>query len=255
MKMAVIIGKGDSMLPQVHPHPTKLFTLAVLFALGALLSLVLMSSTAFASGGPTVTTNSASTVTVTRATLMGSVNPNGSSTTYHFDYATDAYYTANGNTYSSTTATFSAGSGALPLSKSATLISLSPGTEYHFRIEATNSGGTAYGADHTLATGLSNTGSPVISGTYAVGQTLSAPSGSWSPSATMYRYVWIRCTANGLSCSQISATTTITSSPTDNYTLTSSDMGWTVESMVEAHSAIDQFNSDDAPSVPTGIVS
>lgn len=59
----------------------------------------------FASGlAPAATTGAASQITVSAAQLSASVNPNGSATTYAFQYGT----TTN---YGSQTATASAGSG------------------------------------------------------------------------------------------------------------------------------------------------
>ncbi|MFZ0888651.1 MAG: glycoside hydrolase domain-containing protein [Candidatus Binataceae bacterium] len=96
---------------------------------------------------PTATTNSATKVTWSSATLNGTVNPNGSSTTAYFQWGTSTSY---GNTTSSQ----SIGSGASSVAISANLSSLTAGTTYHFRMVATNSAGTAYGADATFATVL-----------------------------------------------------------------------------------------------------
>ncbi len=98
-------------------------------------------------GKPTATTNSATKVTWSSATLNGTVNPNGSSTTAYFQWGTSTSY---GNTTSSQ----SIGSGASSVAISANLSSLTAGTTYHFRMVATNSAGTAYGADATFATVL-----------------------------------------------------------------------------------------------------
>jgi len=94
---------------------------------------------------PTVTTGSASTVTSTSATLNGAVNPNGSTTTYYFEYGTTASYGA-------TTTSTSAGSGTSDVSVDASITGLTAKTTYHYRVVATNTSGTSQGADATFVT-------------------------------------------------------------------------------------------------------
>jgi len=104
---------------------------------------------------PEATTNAASNVTSSGATLNGSVNPRGAATTYKFDYGTSTSY---GN---STTAA-SAGSGTSAVNKSANLSGLAASTTYHYRIKATNSTGTSFGADKTFTTSPSGSTVPVL---------------------------------------------------------------------------------------------
>lgn len=94
---------------------------------------------------PTVTTGSASSVGSSSATLNGTVKPNGSSTSYYFEYGATA-------TYGSVTPTTDAGSGASDVPVSADISGLDPETTYYFRIVATNSFGTSYGSDQTFDT-------------------------------------------------------------------------------------------------------
>jgi YVTN family beta-propeller protein len=96
---------------------------------------------------PAVTTNAASGVTSAAATLNGSVNPEGQSTTYKFDYGTSTSY---GSSVPSPAG--SAGSGTSTVNESASLTGLRPGTTYHYRIEATNATGTTDGPDQTFTT-------------------------------------------------------------------------------------------------------
>ncbi len=91
---------------------------------------------------PTATTNGAG-VTATGATLNGIVNPNGSPTSYYFQWGLT---TAYGNSTSSQ----SAGSGTSNVVVSTPLIGLTPNATYHYRIVATNNLGTTYGADMTF---------------------------------------------------------------------------------------------------------
>ena len=94
---------------------------------------------------PTVTTGSVTSVTSSSATLNGTVNPNGLSTTYYFNYGTTT-------SYGSTTASANAGSGTSDVSVSTDVIGLSANTTYHIRIVATNSAGTSYGSDQSFTT-------------------------------------------------------------------------------------------------------
>ena len=90
-------------------------------------------------------TGSASKVLSTSATLSGSVNPNGRSTSYWFEYGT----TTN---YGSRTSSRSAGSGASSVGVARDITGLAPGTVYHFRVVAQNSVATTRGADRIFTT-------------------------------------------------------------------------------------------------------
>ena len=96
---------------------------------------------------PVVVTGVASAITDTTATLNGTVNPSGSETTYHFEYGLTT-------SYGSTTTITSAGSGFTAVAVSAALTGLISGTEYHFRVTATNSGGTANGGGCHIYCGI-----------------------------------------------------------------------------------------------------
>jgi len=94
---------------------------------------------------PGVLTGAASAVTATTAKLSGSVNPNGQATTYHFDYGTTGLYGSH-----TTGAPAGAGSGSLGVA--ATISHLKPSRLYHYRLVASSSAGTTYGADRTFRT-------------------------------------------------------------------------------------------------------
>ena len=97
---------------------------------------------------PTVTTGSATSVTSTSATLNGTVNPNGAETEVVFEWGEDDSY---GN---EVTATQSPLTGVTEQAVSTGLSELTPGRFYHFRVKATNSEGTTYGADQTFCTSM-----------------------------------------------------------------------------------------------------
>ena len=96
-------------------------------------------------------TNSATNVTLTSATLNGTVNPNGLETTYYFEWGL-------ADSYGNTTNSHSVGSGTSAVAVSANLSVLTPGTTYHYRLVATNSSGTGYGTDRTFKTQISGHG-------------------------------------------------------------------------------------------------
>ncbi|HET7506807.1 MAG TPA: hypothetical protein VFJ53_00465, partial [Solirubrobacterales bacterium] len=96
---------------------------------------------------PKATTLAVSNVRATGATLNGSVTPEGSATTYQYEYGPT---TAYGSKAPSTPVSVGSGSVATP----ATLFtaSFAPGTVYHYRLVATSAGGTVYGGDQTFQT-------------------------------------------------------------------------------------------------------
>ena len=94
---------------------------------------------------PLVTTGAASSVNRTGATLNGVVNPQGAAATYHFDYGTGTGY---GSSTPETGAASPTGQQFVP----AAVAGLTPGTTYHYRLVATNAGGTTTGEDRTFAT-------------------------------------------------------------------------------------------------------
>ena len=95
---------------------------------------------------PVVTTETATAIKDTEATLNGKVNPSGQATTYWFKYGLT-------NAYGSETTHESAGSGSAAIAKAAAVSGLTAGTEYHFRMFAENGTGTSMGVDRTFKTG------------------------------------------------------------------------------------------------------
>ncbi len=109
-------------------------------------------TTLTATGSPVVTTNPATLIASFSATLNGSLNPHGLTTTVSFQYGTTTSY---GSTTPMQTQT-----GSTYRDIAANISGLSPNTLHHFRIVATNSAGTRFGGDRTFTT-LSVTGPPV----------------------------------------------------------------------------------------------
>ena len=95
---------------------------------------------------PTATTNAASEISSSNATLNGTVNANESPTTVIFEYGFDTNY---GDTF---VADQSPVSGSSDTPVSTTISELVPNTTYHYRVVAQNANGTTNGADMTFTT-------------------------------------------------------------------------------------------------------
>ena len=92
---------------------------------------------------PLATTKPVSGLTKSSAALNGAVNPHGHETTYHFEYGETT-------SYGTSTPSHAAGEGNISIPAGQTITALQPGTVYHYRVVATNSEGTSYGADRTF---------------------------------------------------------------------------------------------------------
>jgi hypothetical protein len=99
-------------------------------------------------GPPTATTEPATGVGGTEATLAGVINPKGLETKYFFNYGTTPSYGQK------TSPEESAGSGTLNVSKTKLVTGLLPNTTYHFQLVAKNSavGGEVKGIDREFTT-------------------------------------------------------------------------------------------------------
>jgi hypothetical protein len=97
------------------------------------------------SPSPIVTTNAASNLGTSAATLHGSVNPNHLATSVHFEFGTTT-------SYGSVTSAQDIGNGTATLPVTATLSGLNAGTTYHFRAVASSVGGTVAGSDQVFTT-------------------------------------------------------------------------------------------------------
>src|SRR5579872_2759269 len=111
--------------------------------IGLVISVAALSGVALAAAPPAAQTGGTSSVSDTSAVLHGSVNPNGSATSYHFEWGTTTSYGNKG-------AAKSGGSGTQTESVEQTAHNLTPGATYHYRLVASNASGTSDGADHTL---------------------------------------------------------------------------------------------------------
>lgn len=134
---------------------------------------------------PTASTQSAASIGQTAVTLRAAIDPNGSATTYAFQWGATA-------TYGQQTPNKSAGTGTSAKAVTYRLRGLVPGTTYHYRVVASNADGTTVGADRSFKTDLPPARAPTILATapfspYANSVTLTAqinPEGA----ATTYRF-------------------------------------------------------------------
>jgi len=95
---------------------------------------------------PAAKTDPASGIAQATATLNGTVNASGASTTCKFEYGTTTSYGK------SAPCSVDPVTGSTDTAVSAALSGLAAGTTYHYRVSTTNAGGTTNGSDATFAT-------------------------------------------------------------------------------------------------------
>ena len=122
---------------------------------------------------PTATTNAATSVSGTGATLNGSVNAEGASTTVTYCYSTSSLTNCVGGSVASVNGSTPTVTGTTNTAETATLTGLTPNTEYFFQIKAVNSVTTTYGAVLNFTT------------TELPGATTSAASGTTATTSTL----------------------------------------------------------------------
>lgn len=96
-------------------------------------------------GGPGTNGSFTQSAGATSAVVQAGIYPNGSDTTYSWQYGTTSGY-------GQSTAAADVGSGQTAVGVSSTLSGLAPRTTYHYRLAAQNAFGTTYGYDFTLTT-------------------------------------------------------------------------------------------------------
>jgi hypothetical protein len=107
--------------------------------------LVGLTAVALAAGPPIAATGAVTEAGQSTATVTGTVDPQGSATTYRFEYGTTTSYGLQSDEHDA-----GAGTGAVDVQVA--LAGLTSDTTYHYRIVATNAAGVDRGADRTLKT-------------------------------------------------------------------------------------------------------
>lgn len=156
------------------------------------------SAASTAPTAPAATTGSATDLAQSNATANGTVNPNGTDTSYYFQYGTSASYGSN-------TPTTAAGAGTADVPAAAKLSGLASSTTYHFRVVAVSSAGTTDGADETFTT---TTPPTVTTGTASrIARSWAGVSGTVDPKgqATTYYFRYGTTNAYGLQTSPADA--------------------------------------------------
>jgi 6-phosphogluconolactonase (cycloisomerase 2 family) len=132
-------------LTGLSPGTTYYYRLVATNASGTTFGAVASFTTAPGSLAPLAITGGASGVSATGATLSAAVDPQGSATAFTFEYGTT-------NDFGSISAVDSAGSASASQPVSLPITGLTPGTEYRYRIVATNANGTTAGAVGSFTT-------------------------------------------------------------------------------------------------------
>jgi len=132
---------------------------------------------------PSATTGDAAYISQTYAQMNATINPQGTPTTFQFEYGPTT-------SYGTKTAETDAGWGTTAINRVADVNDLTPNTTYHYRVIARSSAGTTVGADRTFTT-LDTTG-PVAKTGAAKGikSTSATLAGSINPRGelTSYRF-------------------------------------------------------------------
>jgi phosphodiesterase/alkaline phosphatase D-like protein len=203
---------------------------------------------------PNATTGPSTAVGSSSATVTGSVNPGGQSTTWYVEYGKSI-------SYGSKTASASAGSGSSTTSVSADLSGLDGGTTYHYRIVATNGTGTDRGADAVFTTTVppvATTGSAS-----SIGPTSATLNGTVDPNGrdTTYYFEYGTSSSYGTRTSSKSAGSS-TSPQSESASITGLQAGRTYHFRLVASSDAGTSTGKDAtfvtsgaPSVETGATS
>lgn len=141
-----------------------------------------VAGVASAAGSPAVTTGAATKVGNSTAVLNATVNPNGHATQYDFTLGPTTAYGVT-----TTLRTVKAGTKAVAVK--VTVTGLTPGTTYHYRINAISTGGAVVGADRAFTTTGHPPAAVVTGGAVNVGKTVATPTGVINPEGATTTWV------------------------------------------------------------------
>jgi hypothetical protein len=136
---------------------------------------------ALAAAAPTATTGAAQQVQYASATATGTVNPNGSATSYYFEYGTTTAYGMQ-------TSSASAGGGTAGVAVQQPLTGLAASTTYDYRLVAVSAGGTVHGNNATFTTTTTPAPTATTSAATAVTSSAATLNGSVNPEGVPTTY-------------------------------------------------------------------
>ena len=217
-----------------------------------------LSSQALAAGAPSATTGAAQQVTFASATVTGTINPNGSATSYHFEYGTTTAYGME-------TSATAAGAGTADVGVQQQLSGLSASTTYHYRLVATGTGSPVDGHDESFTTAATPSPTVATAAATAVGFASATLNGSVNAQgvATTYYFEYgttlaygtktsVQSAGSGAAASAVSAAITgLRVSTTYHYRLVATSAGGTVVGDDEAFTT----TKTPAPAVVTSAAS
>ncbi len=168
---------------------------------------------------PIATTEAATGVTTSEATLNASVNPQGSATTYQFE-------TSSGSGWIKAAPVKSVGEGTEAVKVNLKYTGLGPNQIYHFRVRAENSHGIVYGEDKWFNTGTHEWGlqaSDEPSG--STGSMLEAVDCTGSETCAAVGFYWPGSGSKAMTKVETNGQWTLTSTPIPSEALYSSLTG------------------------------
>jgi phosphodiesterase/alkaline phosphatase D-like protein len=166
-----------------------------LFIVGALVLGALVPAVALAASSPTVQTGAATNVTTVSAVLTGTVNPNGASTGYSFNYGTSSALGA-------TTPARHAGHGGKVVDVTQSITGLTPGTTYYYQLGALSTKGGTAGQIRTFKTAGPPPPGAVTGTATAVGSTTATINGAIDTNGAATSWQVQYGTASGVYSSQ-----------------------------------------------------
>ncbi len=154
----------------------------------------LAPSQALAAAAPSATTGPAQQLSFDSATVTGAVDPNGSDTSYYFEYGPTA-------AYGTKTSASAAGAGSASVPVRASLSGLAPTATYHYRLVAVSAGGTVVGSDLSFTTTRPPAPTAVTRAAASVSPSTAVLEGAVDPNgaATTYYFQYGTSAAYGLS--------------------------------------------------------
>jgi uncharacterized protein (TIGR02145 family) len=208
---------------------------------------------------PDAVAGAANALTISGATLNGTVNANGNSTTVTFEYGPTTAYG------SEITAAQSPVSGSAVTPVSASISDLTQGATCHFRIKAISSAGTSYSSDQSFITLILPAATTNAATAYTA--TTATLNGSVNPnnSSTVVTFEYGKTTSYGTSVPASQSPVSGTSAVPVSASLTSLDESTTYHFKVKAVSSAGTAEGGDvtfstgssvvAPTVTTAVVS